>query len=136
MEKMNRQDSKWESQLKKGLLDYFVLLVLADKPAHGYGIAAALRAIDAFEVGEGTLYPLLARLAKRDLVKAAWVTEGAGPAKKVYTITRKGRKEIATMDESLAATIIHSRHARRGRWPVHSTKNFLVQNQKGCGRTI
>ena len=66
MEKMNRQDSKWESQLKKGLLDYFVLLVLADKPAHGYGIAAALRAIDAFEVGEGTLYPLLARLAKHD----------------------------------------------------------------------
>ncbi len=100
VEKMDRQVSKWESQLKKGLLEYFVLLVLADKPAHGYAIAAALRSIDAFDVGEGTLYPLLARLSKRDLAKAAWVTEGTGPARKVYTITRKGRSEIAAMDKS------------------------------------
>ncbi len=97
---MTRQDGKWESQLKKGLLDYFVLLVLANKPAHGYAIAAALRALNAFDVGEGTLYPLLGRLSKRELIKPAWVTEGSGPAKKVYTITRKGRREIIAMDES------------------------------------
>lgn len=97
---MVRADIKWESQLRKGLLDYFVLLVLAKKAGHGYAIAASLRKIDAFDVGEGTLYPLLARLAKRDLIKATWVTEGTGPAKKVYTITRKGRREISAMDES------------------------------------
>ena len=97
---MKRRDEKWESQLKKGLLDYFVLLVLAQKPAHGYAIAASLRAFDAFDVGEGTLYPLLGRLSEKELVKSAWVTEGPGPARKVYTVTRKGRKEIATMDKS------------------------------------
>lgn len=87
----------WQTQMRKGLLELLVLSVIARSPAHGYAIATQLRDFDLFPVGEGTLYPLLARLTKRAVVEAAWDTSGSGPARKVYQITPLGRTELKSM---------------------------------------
>ena len=94
---MEKAEGNWVTQMRKGLSEYFVLLVLSDAPAHGYKIAAHLRALDIFDLGEGTLYPLLARLTKRGLVTPSWVTDGPGAARKVYSLTALGRQELGKM---------------------------------------
>ncbi|WP_428407990.1 PadR family transcriptional regulator [Hyphococcus sp.] len=94
---MARAETNWETQMRKGLSEYFVMLVLAASPAHGYKIASDLRELEIFDMGEGTLYPLLARLTARGFIKPAWATDGPGAARKVYSLTSQGRRELSRM---------------------------------------
>ena len=91
------ESGNWETQMRKGVLELLVLATIAREPAHGYRIASAIRALGLFEIGEGTLYPLLARLLKRGAVKAEWRTDGPGAARKVYRITPGGEADLAAM---------------------------------------
>ena len=76
----------------KGHLDGLVLATLADGPAHGYAVIEELkrRSGGAFDLPEGTVYPVLHRLEAEGLLASEW-SEGAGRKRRVYRLTRRGR---------------------------------------------
>jgi DNA-binding PadR family transcriptional regulator len=79
----------------KGHLDVLVLAALRDGPAHGYAVIEALkiRSAGAFDLAEGTVYPVLHRLEASGLLASAWST-AAGRKRRVYRLTRRGRAAL------------------------------------------
>jgi PadR family transcriptional regulator len=79
-----------------GHLDLLILSVVDDTPRHGYAIISALkdRSGGRFDVAEGTIYPCLHRLERRDLLESWWA-EGETRKRRVYRITRRGRAALA-----------------------------------------
>ena len=90
----------------KGHLDPLILAVLAEGPLHGYAIIEKLklRSDGAFSLPEGTVYPALHRLEAGGLLASAW-SAGDGRRRRVYELTRRGRRELG---------------ARRGEWHAFS----------------
>lgn len=86
------------SGIRKGLLEFLTLKVIAARPAYAADILAAL-ADTAFATQEGTLYPLLSKLRRDELVEYEWQESEAGPPRKYYRLTAKGRKELADVTE-------------------------------------
>jgi PadR family transcriptional regulator, regulatory protein PadR len=84
----------------KGHLDGLVLATLRDGPAHGYAVIEALkeRSEGAFDLAEGTVYPVLHRLEAEGLLSSAWST-AAGRRRRVYRLTRRGRAVVAQRRE-------------------------------------
>lgn len=85
-----------QSQMKKGVLEYCILLILQHHEAYSADLLALLKENDLIVV-EGTLYPLLNRLRKEELVTYAWVESTQGPPRKYYFITDKGREVLAQL---------------------------------------
>jgi PadR family transcriptional regulator PadR len=83
------------SQLRRGALEHCVLALLVDEPRYGFDIVRTLASIDGMVTGEGTLYPLLARLKKERQVSTTWQESDAGPPRKYYAITDEGRRALA-----------------------------------------
>ena len=75
----------------KGHMDLLLLSVLADGPAHGYAVIAALRerSDQAFTLPEGTVYPALHRLEAAGLLRSYWA-EQAGRRRRLYELTARG----------------------------------------------
>lgn len=84
-----------KSQMRKGMLEFCVLLALRDKPAYSSELISCLKEAKMIVV-EGTLYPLLNRLKKEGLLSYIWQESNAGPPRKYYTLTSEG-KEVLTM---------------------------------------
>jgi DNA-binding PadR family transcriptional regulator len=84
------------SEVLKGHVDFLLLATLADGPLHGYAIVEKLGSESAgvFELAEGTVYPALYRLEAAGLLSSSW-TIAAGRRRRVYRLTRRGRKELA-----------------------------------------
>jgi PadR family transcriptional regulator len=80
----------------KGHLDLLILAILASGPRHGYGVIDQLRARsgDAFDLPEGTVYPVLHRLQAAGLLDSSW-NEADGRRRRTYQITRQGRAALA-----------------------------------------
>ncbi len=86
-----------KSELLQGTLDMLILKVIALGPIHGYGIAQRIRQIskDVLQVQQGSLYPALHRLEKRDWLESAWRESESGRPAKFYRLSVKGRKQLA-----------------------------------------
>lgn len=84
--------------LRKGLLVFAILRIVSGRTVYVGDILAAL-ASTPFATQEGTLYPLLSRLRREELVDYQWVESGAGPPRKYYQLTDKG---AARLDELAA----------------------------------
>jgi PadR family transcriptional regulator PadR len=84
-----------KGQALKGHLDLLVLAVLADGPRHGYGVIEELRVRsgDAFDLPEGTLYPVLHRLQEAKLLTSRW-DEVDGRRRRTYQLTKLGRASL------------------------------------------
>jgi PadR family transcriptional regulator, regulatory protein PadR len=82
----------------KGHLDLLLLSVLADGPAHGYAVIAALRERSGEELTlpEGTVYPALHRLEEAGLLRSSWA-EQAGRRRRLYELTARGASALATL---------------------------------------
>jgi PadR family transcriptional regulator PadR len=80
-----------ETQMRKGMLVYCVLLLLKDGKVYTSEIIRALREAELIVV-EGTLYPLLNRLAKDKLLTYEWQESEQGPPRKYYWMTDDGKK--------------------------------------------
>ena len=83
-----------------------MLAVLADEPLHGYAVIEALRrrSEGAFELAEGTLYPVLHRLEADGLLASSW-SEAAGRRRRVYRLTRSGRRALARRREEWSSFV-------------------------------
>ncbi len=83
------------TQFKKGLLELAVLKLIAIKPLYGYDIITQLDKAG-LPVVQGTLYPLLTRLRKDELVSYTWEESQKGPPRKYYEITDRGKLYLDT----------------------------------------
>src|SRR2546425_7696936 len=85
-----------KAEALKGHLDMLLLTAVRGRPIHGYAIADALRTRSggAFDLPEGTLYPALHRLERAGLMASRW-SEVNGRRRRVYQLTRKGRRGLA-----------------------------------------
>lgn len=79
----------------KGHLDALILAVLSDRPLHGYAVIEELRrrSEGAFDLAEGTLYPVLHRLEADGLLTSTW-SDASGRRRRVYRLTRRGRNVL------------------------------------------
>ena len=83
------------THLRRGALEYCVRALLRGGEWYGLDIARRLSADGVLMHGEGTLYPLLARLRKSRLVATSWRESTAGPPRRYYTLTPDGRTALA-----------------------------------------
>ncbi|MGA8151855.1 MAG: PadR family transcriptional regulator [Terriglobales bacterium] len=84
--------------LLPGILDLMVLQTLAAMGSlHGYGIARRIEQVsgDAVLLNQGTIYAALVRLQHRGWISAAWGTSDNNRKAKFYSITKRGRKQLA-----------------------------------------
>jgi PadR family transcriptional regulator, regulatory protein PadR len=85
-----------KEQVKKGVIEIFVLAILSKGDSYGYKLVSDL--IDHIEMSESTLYPILRRLEKADELKT-YSEVYQGRHRKYYQMTEKGRIH---MDEFLS----------------------------------
>ena len=79
-----------------------LLLILADRPTHGYELLERLPALLGSEsVDAGNLYRFLRALEADGIVVSAWDAELPGPARRTYTITDSGRQLLAAWVSAL-----------------------------------
>lgn len=110
IEEMNAENVK--SQMRKGTLEYCILLLLKKEPAYTSDIIQKLQEAKLIVV-EGTLYPLLTRLKNSELLGYQWVESTQGPPRKYYQLTAKGEdflKELEISWQELNETIAHIRN--------------------------
>jgi PadR family transcriptional regulator PadR len=91
----------WIVQVRKGVLELCILRTLAKDERYGYELVKALAAVPGLALSEGTLYPLLSRLRVAGLVSTRLEESAEGPARKYYSLTREGRRTLATMNDFL-----------------------------------
>ncbi len=76
-------------QMRKGILEFCILKVISRGEVYASDMLEELTNAKMMVV-EGTLYPLLTRLRKAELVEYKWVESSAGPPRKYYKLTEKG----------------------------------------------
>ena len=82
--------------LPQGILDLLILRTLALGSQHGWGLSERIQQVSSkvLQVQQGSLYPALHRLERRDWIKAHWgITDNSRRAK-YYELTRAGRKQL------------------------------------------
>lgn len=97
--------------MRKGLLEYCILLILKDRAAYATDILNKLKEVQLIVV-EGTLYPLLTRLKNDDLLGYEWIESTQGPPRKYYRLTPKGEgflQELEAAWKELNETVEHIR---------------------------
>ena len=88
-----------KAQMRKGVLEYCILLVLNGEPLYASNIIAALKEAKLIVV-EGTLYPLLTRLKNAGLLAYRREESTQGPPRKYYELTDSGRKFLSELEGS------------------------------------
>jgi PadR family transcriptional regulator PadR len=92
--RMAADDSR-RTQLLRGVLDLCLLAVMDEGPAYGYEMTKRLRARGLSIVGEGSIYPLVARLEREGLVETYMAPSNGGPPRKYYRPSKEGRQVLA-----------------------------------------
>ena len=91
-----------KSEILQGTLDLMVLKTLdAMGPLHGYGLALRIEQLsdEVLQVNQGTVYASLVRLVQKGWIHAEWGTSENNRSAKYYSITARGRKQLAAEAE-------------------------------------
>lgn len=97
---MTKFDNKWETQLRKGVLDYILLSYLSRRESYGYELVAEIEAVLGMTLSEGTIYPLLTRLKREGWVTTEWVEMKTGLPRKYYRLTQSGNTARHVMGQA------------------------------------
>lgn len=95
----------WLTQVRKGVLDLCVLNAIRGTRVYGYEIVKRLREMEGLVISEGTIYPLLSRLKRDELVETFLEESPEGPARKYYRLTAAGRERLEEMNERWEALV-------------------------------
>jgi PadR family transcriptional regulator PadR len=87
------------TQLRKGILELAILACLSRGRHYGYSLVRTISGDKDIDLSEGTIYPILGRLAKEGLVQSEWVESSQGPPRKYYTLTLKGEEAFRVLEE-------------------------------------
>jgi PadR family transcriptional regulator PadR len=90
---------RWETQVRKGVVELAVLATIARGETYGYRIVEQLREAAGLEFTESTVYPVLTRLARDGAVAVRTEPSPAGPARRYYRLTADGRGQFLRMAE-------------------------------------
>ena len=88
-----------KAQMRKGILEYCILSILAKEDSYAPRIIDELKAAEMIVV-EGTLYPILTRQKNQGLLTYRWEESPQGPPRKYYSLTPEGREALAQLDSS------------------------------------
>lgn len=97
MTAMNTDNTK--AQMRKGILEYCILAILARGSAYAVDIINELRKAEVIVV-EGTLYPLLTRQKNAGLLSYRWEESPQGPPRKYYELTEQGQVYLTDLDKA------------------------------------
>jgi PadR family transcriptional regulator PadR len=86
-------------QMRKGTLDFSILLIISKGKAYASTIIESLKWADLIIV-EGTLYPLLNRLKRNGILDYEWEESKSGPPRKYYSLTKKGEEVLISLIDS------------------------------------
>ncbi len=92
---MKEENAK--AQMRKGILEYCILSILARGDSYAPKILAELKQAQMLVV-EGTLYPILTRQKNAELLTYRWEESPQGPPRKYYSLTDTGREYLAQLD--------------------------------------
>lgn len=93
--------------IRKGLLEFLILKIVAAREVYVADILERLSDTE-FATQEGTLYPLLSKMRRDGLVDYKWQESDAGPPRKYYQLTAKGKSQLGELNDywkQLNATI-------------------------------
>jgi len=87
------------ANLKRGSAELAILTLLESAPLHGYEIAKRIeqQTEGALTFNVASLYPMLYALERRGWIKGGWSDQSNGPKRRVYTLTKLGRKKVAPL---------------------------------------
>jgi len=88
------------AQMRRGVLPYCVLAMLGDQERYGFELVHSLGSTYGLVTGEGTIYPLLARLRKQGLVDTSWRESESGPPRRYYRLTSEGKNALDEFSRS------------------------------------
>jgi len=92
-------DSRWTSQLRKGLVELAVLAALRQGEAYGYQLLQRANTQPGLNLREPTVYPLLARLAREGCLTTRSGPSPQGPPRRYYRLTESGLERYEQMLE-------------------------------------
>lgn len=84
--------------IRKGLLEFVLLKIIAADKVYVADVLGRLEGTE-FATQEGTLYPLLSKMRRENLVDYEWQESGAGPPRKYYRLTAKGRTQLTELND-------------------------------------
>lgn len=84
--------------IRKGLLEYLILTIVSTDKVYAADILKRLSTTD-FATQEGTLYPLLSKMRRDGLLDYEWQESGAGPPRKYYELTAKGKSQLGELND-------------------------------------
>jgi len=90
--------SNLKSQMRKGTLEFCVLLIISQEKVYTFDIINKLKQADMVVV-EGTLYPLLSRLRREGLLEYSWKESLSGPPRKYFSLTEKGKSVMKELEK-------------------------------------
>src|SRR6478736_5446895 len=88
---------KWESQVKKGILEFIILILLSENELYGYELIVKMKDHAKYDVAEGTIYPLLNRLKAEGLITSYWQEMDSGIPRKYYRVSKEGIRVLREM---------------------------------------
>lgn len=88
--------------MRKGLVEFCILRSLSRTERYGYELVKFLVNLPGLNTTEGTVYPLLSRLRSGGLIEARLVESSEGPARKYYSLTSHGQRQIERMNQYFA----------------------------------
>jgi DNA-binding PadR family transcriptional regulator len=85
---------KWEGVYKRGLLSFWILLLLDEQPSYAYEMAGAIRRISqgTLTVDEKSLYRALSRFEKAGILRSERQKSEIGPARRYYFLSELGKE--------------------------------------------
>ncbi len=86
------------SAIRKGMLEFLLLKIIAADRVYVADILKQLSGTE-FATPEGTLYPLLSKMRREGLLDYEWKESEAGPPRKYYQLTAKGRAQLRETSE-------------------------------------
>lgn len=89
-----------DTQLMKGILEGCVLAVISSGETYGYEILQSLSTYGFQNLGEGTMYPILTRLEKKEYISCRRAKSPLGPIRKYYSITEEGEEYLRNFKEN------------------------------------
>lgn len=112
---MNEENVK--AQMRKGILEYCILAILARGDSYAPKIIAELKEAKMIVV-EGTLYPILTRQKNLGLLSYRWQESTQGPPRKYYSLTAEGMEYLALLDEAWGEMVEQVKAIRSGAMAV------------------
>ncbi len=101
---MSARADRLPELLPKNFLRPCLLLLLRERPAHGYDLLERLEPLGISRADPGRLYRALRTLEKEDLVHSAWERSEAGPDRRIYELTRPGMEALHAASQALLET--------------------------------